>query len=56
MVALAVEVEQVGDGNILLQTGRGLPSAGDGGMLAGLAYHASFGLFERQECIDGWSV
>jgi hypothetical protein len=40
MAALAVEVERVGDG--------GLPFVSDGGMLAGPAYHASFGLFERQ--------
>ena len=37
MVALAVEVEQEGE----------LPFVGSGGMLAGLAYHASFGLFGR---------
>jgi hypothetical protein len=47
MMALAVEVEQVGDGNVLLYVllyvGRGLPSVDDGGILAGPAYHASFG-------------
>ena len=45
-MALAVEVEQGGE----------LPSVVDGGMLAGPAYHASFGLFGRQEYIYGWSV
>jgi hypothetical protein len=48
MTALAVEVEQAGDGNAPLSAGQGLPSAAGGGMLVGLAYHASSELFGHQ--------